>query len=93
MLVDNEENESAQGEIGAKSHEETDWRKKEGDNKHYDAYAADDEQSDNNKKQKSEYQKLLERYTLQEIALLRALQHEKAYRKNLKQNNGKRKSL
>ncbi|KAK5115853.1 hypothetical protein LTR85_009447 [Meristemomyces frigidus] len=73
--------------------EETDWKRKEGGNsKHHDAYAADDEQSDGDEQQKSEYQRLLERYTPQEIALLRALQHEKDYRKGLKQNDGKRKS-
>ena len=37
----------------------------------------------------SEYQTLLKKYTPQEIALLRSLQHEKDYIKNLKQNDGK----
>lgn len=40
----------------------------------------------------SEYEKLRERYSPQEIALLRALQHEKDYITTLEQNDGKRKS-
>ncbi|KAK4632266.1 Nitrate reductase [NADH] 1 [Fulvia fulva] len=86
------------------SHEESgqgenDWKRKEGENsKHHDAYAADDEHSDQSDKEgsddgdKCEYQKLLDRYSPQEIALLRALQHEKDYRYKLQQNDGKRKS-
>lgn len=79
--------------------EENDWRQKEvGSQKQNDAYAADDEQPASGDKQnskdqpKSEYEKLLERYTPQEIALLRSLQHEKDMRKSLKHNDGKRKS-
>ncbi|KAI5368020.1 putative oxidoreductase, molybdopterin-binding domain, oxidoreductase FAD/NAD(P)-binding protein [Septoria linicola] len=75
--------------------EENDWKRKEGENsKHHDAYAADDESSKPEKvgEDKSEYEKLLKRYTPQEIALLRALQHEKEYRSKLQQNDGKRKS-
>ncbi|KAK4553809.1 hypothetical protein LTR86_008984 [Recurvomyces mirabilis] len=78
-------------------HEETDWQRGEGNaKKHHDAYATGDEQHEQQqqngeKKEKSEYEKLLDRYSPQEIALLRALQHEKDYRKSLKQNDGKRK--
>lgn len=73
--------------------EENDWKRKDGENsKHHDAYAADDENSGSEKEDKSEYEKLLERYTPQEIALLRSLQHEKDYRSKLQQNDGKRKS-
>ncbi|TKA71910.1 hypothetical protein B0A55_07200 [Friedmanniomyces simplex] len=73
--------------------EESDWKRSQGENgKHNEAYAADDEQGGGDEKQKSEYDKLLERYTPQEIALLRTLQHEKDYRKQLKSNDGKRKS-
>lgn len=81
--------------------EENDWKRQKGENsKHHDAYAADDEHSDGGQSDqsssesgdKSDYQKLLERYTPQEIALLRALQHEKEYRGKLQQNDGKRKS-
>nr|POF13967.1 nitrate reductase [nadh] 1 [Quercus suber] len=74
--------------------EENDWKRAQGENvKHHDAYAADDEQSsDSDQEEKTEYEKLLERYTPQEVSLLRALQHEKEYRKTLKQNDGKRSS-
>jgi nitrate reductase (NAD(P)H) len=70
--------------------EENDWRRKgDGPQKHHDAYAVN---SDVPEKSATEYQKLLERYTPQEIALLKILQHEKDYRKSLKHNDGKRKS-
>lgn len=75
--------------------EENDWKRKEGENsKHHDAYAGDDEDSSDSDRegQHTEYQKLLERYSPQEIALLRALKHEKEYRVKLQQNDGKRKS-
>lgn len=78
--------------------EENDWKRKEGENsKHHDAYAGDADdgdgkRQDNEQGQKSEYQKLLKRYSPQEIALLRALKHEKEYRSTLRQNDGKRKS-
>lgn len=81
------------------SQEENEWKRGEGENsKHHEAYAVDSgyssEDADAQQKQgkKSEYQKLLERYTPQEIALLRSLQHEKDYRKQLKNNSGKRAS-
>ncbi|KAK1068479.1 hypothetical protein LTR74_005558 [Friedmanniomyces endolithicus] len=73
--------------------EESDWKRSEGEKfKHNDAYAADREPAGKGEKQDSEYEKLLERYSPQEIALLRTLQHEKDYRKQLKSNDGKRKS-
>ncbi|TKA41461.1 hypothetical protein B0A54_06364, partial [Friedmanniomyces endolithicus] len=73
--------------------EESDWKRSEGENvKHNDAYAADHEQAGKGEKQDGEYEKLLERYSPQEIALLRTLQHEKDYRQQLKINDGKRKS-
>lgn len=75
---------------GDEGQEENDWRRKQdGAQKHHDAYAGDSSASD---KPTTEYQKLLERYTPQEIALLKSLQHEKDYRKSLKNNEGKRKS-
>ncbi|KAM0722163.1 hypothetical protein Q7P37_001604 [Cladosporium fusiforme] len=75
---------------GEADQEENDWRRKEdGQQKHHDAYAVGSKSSD---EPDSEYQRLLERYTPQEIALLRALQHESSYRKTLKHNDGKRKS-
>ena len=93
MLIADEKDKGERVAVGPDSYEETGWKKKEGENaKHHDAYVANNEQSDGDEKQKSEYQKLLERYTPQEVALLRALQHEKEYRRSLKQNDGKRKS-
>ncbi|KAF2164012.1 hypothetical protein M409DRAFT_25783 [Zasmidium cellare ATCC 36951] len=72
--------------------EENDWKRQQGESKHHDAYAADDEGSNDDQGESSEYEKLLERYSPQEIALLRALQHEKDYRYKLQQNDGKRNS-
>ncbi|OAG05794.1 uncharacterized protein CC84DRAFT_1244315 [Paraphaeosphaeria sporulosa] len=65
--------------------------------KHHDAYAGNAEDSgyyndEAGKKQKTKYEKLRERYSVQEIALLRNLQHKKDYIQNLEQNDGKRKS-
>ena len=69
------------------------WKRKEGENKHHDAYATEDADTSNAEKDDdSNYDKLLEKYSPQEIALLRSLQHEKQYRATLKQNDGKRKS-
>jgi nitrate reductase (NAD(P)H) len=73
------------------------WKRENGTgHKHHDAYAGGAEDSgyssDESNKQNTEYEKLRERYTPQEIALLRALQHEKDYIQNLEQNDGKRKS-
>ncbi|PVH74043.1 hypothetical protein DL98DRAFT_605724 [Cadophora sp. DSE1049] len=63
--------------------QEHEWKRANGeDDKHHDAYGDG----------KSEYQKLREKYSPQEIALLRSLQHEKDYICNLTQNDGKRKS-
>ncbi len=81
--------------------QEDDWRRASGQNKHHDAYAGDSDvdevkqnngNSKTNKKVKSECEKQYEKYSPQEIALLRSLQHEKTYIYNLKQNDGKRKS-
>lgn len=63
--------------------------------KHHEAYATDEEQQKvNDKKQEpaNEYEKLAKKYSPQEIALLRGLQHEKDYIKYIKQNDGSRKS-
>lgn len=72
--------------------EEHEWKKQQGgNNKHHDAYAEDGHQI-GTKEEKDEHQKLLEQYTHQEIALLRALQHERGHTVNLEQSDGKRKS-
>ncbi|KAH7066591.1 hypothetical protein BKA63DRAFT_495511 [Paraphoma chrysanthemicola] len=77
--------------------DEEKWKKENGGSeKHHDAYAEitgdSGYSSEESKIYKTEYEKLRERYTPQEIALLRALQHEKDYIRNLEQNDGKRKS-
>lgn len=77
--------------------DEEKWKRENGEaNKHHDAYAEGAEDSgyssgDSNK-QKTEYERLRERYTPQEVALLRSLQHEKEYIQRLAQNDGKGKS-
>jgi nitrate reductase (NAD(P)H) len=86
---------SSQKDDGALDEEE--WKRDNGGgDKHHDAYAKGagepDSSSEEPDKQKSEYDRLRERYTPQEIALLRALQHEKDYIQRLEQNDGKRKS-
>jgi len=77
--------------------QEHEWKQRGGENKHHDAYAAVHEvsqQQTNGDRQKepSEYEKLLNKYTPQEIALLRSLQHERDYIANLQQDDGKRQS-
>jgi nitrate reductase (NAD(P)H) len=84
------------GEQGDDIQQEHEWKRENGEgNKHHDAYPgsdADAEDSSGDESKKSEYQILREKYSPQEIALLRSLQHEKDYIYNLKQNDGKRKS-
>jgi nitrate reductase (NAD(P)H) len=77
--------------------DEEKWKREKGEgDKHHDAYAASAQDSgyssDDSDKPKTEYEKLRDRYSPQEIALLRALQHEKDYIQNLQQSDGKRKS-
>lgn len=79
-----EKDPDADGEANEKhnrdSSEEHDWkRREEGANKHHDAYANTD--ADSNKKD--------DPYTPQERALLKALKHELTYRKSLGENTGK----
>lgn len=86
--------------------EEHAWKRDpnvEQNTKHNDAYATNDDaepdgrQKSNNENDRAdqdepEEQKLRQKYSPQEIALLRSLQHEKNYIKRLKQNDGKRSS-
>lgn len=81
--------------------EEHEWKREsdlEGDTKHHDAYGNDEkyrkQQQTNGerKSQESEYQRLLQKYSSQEITLLRSLQHEKDHLKQIKQNDGNRES-
>lgn len=89
--------EDKQGEGGDGQLDEEKWKRENGDsNKHHDAYASTAEDSgyssDESKTQKTEYDQLREKYSPQEIALLRALQHEKDYIQCLEQNDGNRAS-
>lgn len=90
-------------ETEQKPEEEHEWKRKtqpEDNTKHNSAYAgASDEDKENVQpngdtapQQKSEYRKLREKYSPQEIALLRSLQHEKDYISKLAQSDGKRAS-
>lgn len=89
----NGQQEQSQEQSQEEPQEENDWKRQNGENsKHHDAYAGDDGKDEDSEHSKSDYDKLLERYTPQEIALLRALQHEKDYRYRLKQNDGKQQS-
>jgi len=90
---DNQPNENSKDKQPQQEHE---WKKDQGENKHHNAYggsaASGQPQDEHSKEKKAEYEKLLEKYTPQEIALLRSLRHEKAYMANLEQNDGKGKS-
>jgi len=68
-------------------------RKAGGQAAHHDAYASgQSSQQNGDSEQGDQQQKLSDKYSPQEIALLRALQSEKQYREGLKENDGKRKS-
>ncbi len=97
-------NDADQDEQPKQEHE---WKRESGvekDTKHNEAYATDDKSlgqnqengtcpvSGDKKEEESEYQMLREKYSPQEIALLRSLQHEKDYMYDLQQNDGKRTS-
>lgn len=87
-----------------KPKEEHTWKREseaENNTKHNDAYATKDndktpqagsQANAQQSEQKTEYQKLLEKYSPQEIALLRNLQHEKDSIQQIKQNDGSRQS-
>ena len=82
--------------------DEDNWRRGRGEKseKHNNAYGKGDdkdsgyetaESSDgekDSKPQKSEYQKLREKYSPQEISLLRSLENEDVYMSSLEQNDG-----
>ena len=64
--------------------DEHDWRRKNGDKgTHHDAYGSG---------QPSKKDNLADKYTPQQLALLRALEHESTYRQNLRENDGHRPS-
>jgi nitrate reductase (NAD(P)H) len=70
---------------------EHDWRRGAGheETKHHDAYNSKPKNGDEKTNgHETEYQRLLKKYTPQEISLLRSLQHEAQHMQNLKQNPG-----
>lgn len=91
----NEEDNSTRRDDGVLNEEE--WKLQQGKGtKHHDAYAGVSEDSgyssEDSRDSKAEYDELRKRYSVQEIALLRMLQHEKDYISSLEQNDGKRTS-
>ncbi|ENH65123.1 Nitrate reductase [NADH] 1 [Fusarium oxysporum f. sp. cubense race 1] len=73
--------------------QEHEWKRSSDKDKHHDAYAKNKENEEKKQeKTSSEKPTLSDKYTPAEIALLRALEHEKNYIQHLKENNGKRKS-
>ncbi|EMT66945.1 Nitrate reductase [NADH] 1 [Fusarium odoratissimum] len=99
-LKKQEEEEKKKKEEEAKSDKKNDtpeqeheWKRSSDKDKHHDAYAKNKENEEKKQeKTSSEKPKLSDKYTPAEIALLRALEHEKNYIQHLKENNGKRKS-
>ncbi|KAF4456771.1 hypothetical protein F53441_1207 [Fusarium austroafricanum] len=79
-----EKEENNQNDSTEQEHE---WKRSSDKDKHHDAYAKNKE---NDKEQDQD--KLSDKYTPAEIALLRALEHERDYIHHLKENNGKHKS-
>lgn len=75
-----------QTEDGTRPQEEHELKRPADQAKHHDAYATD---KDADKKADA---RLSEKYTPQELALLRSLEHEKKYIYHLKENDGKHKS-
>ncbi|KAL2353834.1 hypothetical protein BJ546DRAFT_114268 [Cryomyces antarcticus] len=95
-----QQEEAAQKEAEQKTDDQDDvpqeheWKRQQGENKHHDAYGASSEDSskaeDAPKEGKTQYEELREKYSPQEIALLRSLQNEKAIIEHLKQNDRRR---
>ena len=79
------------------NNDEHDWRRGAGKDghKHHDAYGKGGQSNDEaqvngeQKGQKTDYQKLREKYSPEEITLLRALQHERDQTKAFEQNDGR----
>lgn len=80
-----EKNESNKDEKPQLEHE---WKGPDDEGKHHDAYASKGEEN----KDKDKDDQLSDKYSPQELALLRALEQEKDHVKQLKENHGKLKS-
>ncbi|EPS27518.1 hypothetical protein PDE_02461 [Penicillium oxalicum 114-2] len=91
-----QEKEAASNEQSPEPKKEHEWRRGRGENEtHHDAHAvdSDDEQKNNeNKDQNDKKERLEEKYSPQELALLRLLQSESELMQNIKQNDGSAKS-
>lgn len=77
-----------------KDTQEHEWRRETDTKKHHGAYASgqdkgNEEESDDDNNNKKGGHDLATKYTAQELALLRALEHEKDYIAELKENHGK----
>lgn len=103
VKLKDEEQQKPNGDSGKSNgvKQEDDWRREAGQNKHHDAYASDldgqrDQQGKNDAqvKQKvgSEDERLQQKYSPQELALLHNLRQEKDYVFSLEQNDGKKRS-
>ncbi|KAJ4118739.1 hypothetical protein NW768_010800 [Fusarium equiseti] len=92
---DQKQSEEAEHQADGSADQEHQWKRPTDKDKHHDAYAkgkghkGTDRDEELEEKQQS---KLSEKYTPAEIALLKALQHEKEYIHQLKENDGKRRS-
>ncbi|OAA55621.1 Oxidoreductase, molybdopterin-binding domain protein [Cordyceps fumosorosea ARSEF 2679] len=98
------EKKKEQERVEKESKQEHEWRRDSDKDKHHDAYATGDgHQEDGDDKNsngqvsgdsemETEAERLERLYSPQELALLRALEHEKNYMSSLKENDGKGKS-
>jgi nitrate reductase (NAD(P)H) len=77
---------------GAASQAEHEWRRPGDKEKHHDAYASEQPKQNSKGASDSKKNNLSDKYTAQELALLRALEHEKDYVYSLRENDGQQKS-
>lgn len=78
-----------------KPQKEHEWRRGRGENEtHHDAHATDskDEGNEGDNEKKDEHQSLQDKYSPQELSLLRLLQAESELMRNIKENDGTAKS-
>jgi len=76
------------GDGQSDQHDEDSSREEDDEDESRDKHGDEDSKDDQDDK-RSEYDKLRDKYSTQEIALIRALQHERDYIKQLKSNDGK----
>ncbi|KAF5975954.1 nitrate reductase (NADH) [Fusarium coicis] len=87
------EDEAKSDEKGGMPEKEHEWKRSSDKDQHHDAYEKNKEDEEKKQEKTSDDKsKLSDKYTPAEIALLRALEHEKNYIQHLRENNGKRRS-